>query len=370
MNVQGQWYDSNQSTKQQVTLLVDHLGTVNIRESGGGNALLFSGSFDHLDVSSRLGNSARYIYFPQGQKFETRENDAVDQIVQQFAPSLAHTWVHRLESHWRYVMLAVVKVIVFGAWVVTYGVPMSANAIAHALPDSFEQTASEQTLNVLDQQLFAPSELDDSVKDRVRQHFSTAMDQHKEYNLVLLFRSSEIGANAFALPGGVIVFTDDMIKLAENDDELLSVFAHEIGHVVHRHGMRSVIQSSMMGFMLVLLSGDASVASEMLLGIPVLLTQLGYSRAFEYEADAYAYEYMKENAIDVSHFSRLMTRLDHSHRCGHQHNKASDNDNVVDKGEHQDESCEESSQWSKYLSTHPALRERIEKFNKSPQGDH
>ena len=40
---------------------------------------------------------------------------------------------------------------------------------------------------------------------------------------------------ALALPGGIIVVTDDMVNLAANDPELLAVLAHEMGHLRGRH---------------------------------------------------------------------------------------------------------------------------------------
>ena len=54
----------------------------------------------------------------------------------------------------------------------------------------------------------------------------------------------QIGANAFALPSGIIVVTDELVALSEDDDELAAVIAHELGHVHHRHIMRTVIQNS------------------------------------------------------------------------------------------------------------------------------
>ena len=42
--------------------------------------------------------------------------------------------------------------------------------------------------------------------------------------------------NAFALPGGYIYINRGLIEAAETEDELAGVLAHEIGHVVARHG--------------------------------------------------------------------------------------------------------------------------------------
>ena len=48
--------------------------------------------------------------------------------------------------------------------------------------------------------------------------------------------------NGFSLPGGHVYITTALLKLA-NDDELASVLAHEIGHVVARHSLKTLKKS-------------------------------------------------------------------------------------------------------------------------------
>lgn len=48
--------------------------------------------------------------------------------------------------------------------------------------------------------------------------------------------------NGFSLPGGHIYVTTALVKLA-NDNELASVLAHEIGHLVARHSLKTLKQS-------------------------------------------------------------------------------------------------------------------------------
>jgi len=48
--------------------------------------------------------------------------------------------------------------------------------------------------------------------------------------------------NAFSGPGGYVYVTTGVMKLA-NDDELAAVVAHEIGHIVARHSLKSIQQS-------------------------------------------------------------------------------------------------------------------------------
>lgn len=379
--IQGYWYNSEQSAQQLVVLNINSDGYVNVINQETSTPL-FTGHYDTIEWGRRLGNSARYVYFPAGEKFETRDNDSIDDIVQQFSPSIFNTLLYRLESNWRYVFMATLCVLAVGFWAASYGIPMTAKAIAYSLPVDIQKAAGEQTLKALDQQLFTPSDLDEQVQARIRQHFLPIMNEHSEYDLQLYFRASDIGANAFALPGGGIVFTDDMVRLSHNDDELLSVMAHEIGHIVHRHGLQGVIQGSLLGFILMAMSGDTSAVSELFLGIPVLLTQLGYSRNFEHEADDYALAYMNEKGMDQQLFVRLMTRVEMAYRKCAAPIESHENAELVEEPTGvstempiEDEKCDpeghaSSGYWSRYLSTHPSLQERIEKFNHSHSNDH
>ncbi|MCK7469253.1 MAG: M48 family metallopeptidase [Desulfosudis oleivorans] len=77
------------------------------------------------------------------------------------------------------------------------------------------------------------------------------------------------------------------------DDELLAVLAHEAGHVAHRHGVQRIIQDSLLAFAISAVTGDASGTSQLFLGLPVMLTELAYSRDFEREADRYALDTLR-----------------------------------------------------------------------------
>jgi len=54
-----------------------------------------------------------------------------------------------------------------------------------------------------------------------------------------VIQSREI--NGFSIPGGHVYITTAMLKLA-NDDELASVLAHEVGHIVARHSLKTLKQ--------------------------------------------------------------------------------------------------------------------------------
>jgi hypothetical protein len=46
--------------------------------------------------------------------------------------------------------------------------------------------------------------------------------------------------NAFALPGGYIFITKGIVQMCHDESELAGVIAHEIGHVIRRHGLEEI----------------------------------------------------------------------------------------------------------------------------------
>jgi Zn-dependent protease with chaperone function len=341
ISIKGKWYDGRTSATEDVVCIVYDNGAIRVERMGDEGLILTRPRFD-IQVSPRLANTQRYLLFPDGEKFATDDNDTVDGIETQFAKPSWLRLVHRLESHWRYVLPALVLLLLILWGLMSYGIPWVAKTIAYRLPPSILSFASDQTLDILDRSVFEPSGLDDDTQRELLEHFQPVLGAHSDFNPEILFRKGgRIGPNAFALPSGIIVFTDEMIQISEHHDELLAVLTHEIGHVVHRHGMRTLIQDSILGFVLMSITGDVSGSSELFLGLPVLLTELAYSRSFEREADEYALTYMQANGISPLGFASLMQRIENQ------------KPNAQDIGH---------DKWINYLSTHPLTDERIKGF--------
>lgn len=114
--------------------------------------------------------------------------------------------------------------------------------------------------------------------------------------------------NAFAAPGGHIVFFRGMIEAAESPDELAAVMAHEVGHVVARDPTRLALRSVGSVGLLGLLLGDFAGGGL----IVVLADQLldsSYSREAEEKADRYAFDRMVAEGIDPAALGDLFARL-------------------------------------------------------------
>ncbi len=249
ITAEGKWYDGKRSTQVDAVLRVLQSGAF-IVERADDRALLYRQNDIrqfNAEVSDRLADTPRMLTFYDGSVFETSNNNAIDQLLQQLNRSHWTRWVHLLESHKRYVLLAVVCVVLITAAAVKYGVPATARLIAAHLPRSVYETADRQVLTLLDRIVLKASGLEQETQTRLRDHLADAIASAGTPINLLFRQGGGLGPNAFALPGGTIIFTDALIELAEHDDELLAIMAHEIGHVVHRHGMRRMVDMS--GFM-------------------------------------------------------------------------------------------------------------------------
>ncbi len=315
MELQGDWFDGKTSAHLAVRLQVNDQGQAQVFSQGDAQ-LLLQLPFAQLEVSGRIGSTPRYLYFPNGQKLETRDHDAVDALLARHRPSLFNTLAHQLESHLQFVLLTLVLVVGFCWWAIQYGLPLAAKTIAYRLPANVLNMAADETLQLLDKTHFKDSQLDEPTRARILGHFAPAIAEYPQLNIKVQFRAGgDIGANAFALPNGTVVFTDEMVRLAQNDDELLAVLAHEIGHVQYRHALRSTIQGSVLGFGVSMLTGDLSAAGNLLAAMPVLLTTMAYSRDFEREADQNALQFLDSHKIPRHVFVDLMERLAYQAHC-------------------------------------------------------
>ncbi len=349
ISIEGELYDGKSSAHWRARLSAHHGGRLQLQ--WGEDDVSYP--LDGIEISSRLGNTPRYFTLPDGRKFETGDNDAVDALVAQHSKRELHgrqALLHRLESRMHYVLLALVAVVAFSWGMLKYGLPAAAEGIAYALPQDIMRSASDSTIKVLDENYLSPTRLDEAQRQRLQSRFIALSRQAEPgFNYQLLFRQGGemLGANAFALPSGTIIVTDELVEVAGNDEEVIAVLAHELGHVVNRHSLRQVLQSSALSLLVTYATGDVS---SILVGLPVLFVELGYSRRFEHQADQFAYDFLQRNQIPLHHFADILEGLERSHtrRRAERSKREGEGSRVVELFE--------------YLSTHPSTAERVERF--------
>jgi len=128
-----------------------------------------------------------------------------------------------------------------------------------------------------------------------------------EYHFTVI-ESDQI--NAFAAPGGYIYFYTGLLRQMENEAEMAAVVAHEISHVVARHGIKRLQTAIGVAVAYDLtLGGEDLEAIETAIGIGMGLVFAGYSRSNEYEADDYGMTYLTRAGYDPRAMESMLGKL-------------------------------------------------------------
>jgi Zn-dependent protease with chaperone function len=115
--------------------------------------------------------------------------------------------------------------------------------------------------------------------------------------------------NAFALPGGAIIVTDQLIDFARSPDELSAVIAHETAHVRQRHVMQAVWRSFGFGVLLDAMVGGGSGAGQQLVLLAGSVTNLRYGREAEADADRIGQDLLAEQGLSSQGMATFFQRL-------------------------------------------------------------
>jgi hypothetical protein len=124
--------------------------------------------------------------------------------------------IARWEGLWRVAIAALAAVVLIAVLFIRFGVPLLANTAAHALPPSVDRSISAQGLELLDRSLLEKSALTSMRQQELRDRFNSITRSLNDGHVYKLeFRKGgPLKANAFALPDGTIVMTDELVALA------------------------------------------------------------------------------------------------------------------------------------------------------------
>ncbi len=116
--------------------------------------------------------------------------------------------------------------------------------------------------------------------------------------------------NAFAAPGGYIYFYTGLLKMMDSEAELAAVVAHEISHVVARHGIKRLQAAMGVSLAYELAMGDrATETLETAVSVGMGLLFASYSRGNEREADDYGMTYMVRAGYDPRAMETMFSKL-------------------------------------------------------------
>lgn len=333
-SVAAHYFDGKSSRLTPVQLTVQD-GVAHLQESGATETaglvpstegLRRSCPLAQLRLSERSNYAARKVTFPDGAYLEISDHAAFNLLLDELG--FQDSWVVRMQQSWRGSLLALGSTVALLLLIYFYALPAASRALAMNLPVSIEHRLGLGILEYLDREAFQKSELSASQQQAILSRFHSLQAPVPDSPVFhLQFRKSKIGPNAFALPSGDIILTDQLVALMADEDAVMGVLAHELGHLHERHLSRRIIQSSAIAAGATLLFGDVSAV---IANIPTLLLDLKYSRDAESEADDYALRMLDKNGIAREHMAHAFEKL-----------------NTLDPG------------ITPYLSSHPSGTERI-----------
>ncbi len=242
--------------------------------------------------------------------------------------------VGRVIASWPAVLLCLLLIVMAVVWVDRVGAGLVADAALQLMPRSVEQSAGDKAMAEVDKTLLQPSTLPLARRRALAARFvETAARLEPELIVRVEFRrlKNDAGFNAVSLPNGMIVVFDGLAEQL-NDDELMAVLGHEMGHVVHRHAMRGAARSIGLLAVAGVVLGDFSTVAAT---AAATLQRFAYSRDAEREADTFAHRFMAEAGLPPTALLGVWRKLLKAQRTA-------GIDAVPD-----------------WLSTHPSTEERI-----------
>ena len=302
------YFDGLTTARHPVTLRVE-----DAHARVQGNGIDRRVPLNDVKVSERMGAAPRLVSFADGAFCEVRDHASLDALLA--ATGYRDPVVARIQSRWLWVgaaLAACVGLVVLGY---LYLLPWAAEQAAGQIPRSAMDSISQQTLAAMDQHLFKPSKLPADRQEALSKRFALlATPDGDQVPHAIVFRSSpRMGANALALPNGTIIVTDELVDRSDTDAEILSVLTHELGHVQRRHGLRLLLEGSVVGLVVAWYLGDIS---SLVAAIPAALLQARYSRDLEQEADDYGARMLRFNGLSPSLLAAMLEKLESAHRPG------------------------------------------------------
>jgi Zn-dependent protease with chaperone function len=308
MSVLAEYHDgrSTRVWRVQVTREEDQL-------SWRGDGAQGTISLARVNVSARIIGVPFTLRLPDGAQLQIAHDDLpADWFPGRHRIETVVDWLERR----RWVALASVLVVglaLFG-WF-EYGMPWLADRVAAHVPQRVEVAMGQQTLSLLRGRALLPSRLPAERQAHLQALFDPFARRVAGLPAVHLafFDAPSIGANAFALPDGTVVFTDAMVNALPDDHAFLAVAAHELGHQANHHVLREVMRSAGIAVMASMAFGDITSLSGITAAIPTFLLNNHYSRDFEADADAFAFKALAQQDIDPIAFADAMHALQRAH---------------------------------------------------------
>ncbi len=200
--------------------------------------------------------------------------------------------------------------IVIGFFIILYlMIPVLFNSAISLLPKELdEQLGQVGMLQIQDEFIpFNDTFIQNSI-DEILVILKQNLGPDNDWQFKIILVHNEV-TNAFALPGGTIFVFTGLLSNSTSAEEVAGVIAHEMGHVINRHGIKRIAQSIGTIIIIQLLFGDSEGFLELAAEFLTVASVNNYSQSQEREADKTSVELMYKAGLNPAAFSEFFYRL-------------------------------------------------------------
>lgn len=325
IEIKAFYFDGKTSEKKHVTVQLSESAAVVLLET----PLRYERK--EIQAESPMANLPLVLDFKDGSRVEVPpENFKYKEV--SFFFSKKSQLLFLLENNWLSFALSFSLFVAIMIFLVQVILPKISEEIAHKVPQKWANKIDTAIVSQLDGPFFSPSTLAKEKQDQVQSYLKSKLTTAPQ----ILFRKLSV-PNAFALAGNTVFLGDELIEILHQDEEILAVALHEVGHLKNRHVLSMLISSSALSILGFLIIGDMVGGTEWVLNIGIFLMGAQYSRDYETQADQYAIQELKRQRISPACFKKALKSIEKSH-------------NIREKVE---------GELLSYLSSHPDTEERV-----------
>jgi predicted Zn-dependent protease len=282
----------------------------------------------HIKKAEHIGD--RTLFKNNNKASIEYSNTQIDQAIEKKYPqqffNATDTFINKNSK--RHYLSYTALLLLFIFVIYQYIMPLGGQLVFSQIPDSYDVDLGDQLYSTLKEEM-----PEDSIASIYANQFAQTIDFKTHYPIKIHVVDDQV-RNAFALPGGNIVVYSQLIKEMKSPEAFAALLSHEVVHVKNRHSMQNISKQLTGYLFLSLLINDANGMQALMLENIHRFKNLDYARSIEKEADIDGLEILLRNNIKQSGFVDLFSAL------------------MIEE--------EEPSFFSELLSTHPALRERME----------
>jgi predicted Zn-dependent protease len=281
----GHYTDGRTGHRKEVTA---HLGAGGLNILDGGGHFVAEWPYPSLRLVEEV-YAGQPVRLKEGRKGVARLTFADHTVLDALAEKAKHLKRRDLRHHHtgrRAAAWAAALVLTVLAFI--YGLPLAAEPIAAMMPLKWEEalgrSVRRQAMTLLagNRSTCRSNPRGRAALDRLVKRLSSTVKTRYRFRVVVVDHPL---VNAFATPGGYIIVFRGLIDKSSSPEAFAGVLAHEMGHVIERHGTEAIVKAVGLGVVLGSLIGDASSIGSAARDFASTLMTKSYGRDAEREAD-------------------------------------------------------------------------------------